>query len=55
MTRRQRNEAIVAAYLGGKRLALVGDKWGLSPRQIYRILKAAKIDLRGWQNRKRAA
>lgn len=55
MTRQQRNEAIVTAYKSGKPLHSLSAKWGLTYRQLYRILNAAGVDFRGWQDKKRAA
>jgi Mor family transcriptional regulator len=55
MTRSERNKAIIAGYKAGKPMKSLAAKWGLTYRQIYRILAYAYCDRRGWQDKRRAA
>lgn len=49
MTRLERNAKIAAEYNGGRTMSSIIAKWGLTSRQIYRILQEFGISPRGWQ------
>ena len=49
MTRSERDAEIAQRYQTGWKMARLTAKWGLTYRQIYRILHRLQVPLRGWQ------
>lgn len=54
MTLQERHKEVASEYTKGWPMIRIRTKWGLTDRQIYRIVKRLGIPLRGWRERKAA-